>query len=326
MNPSKLTSPDQASAHIRLRPALLGGARALSPAGRQAILALSGPRPARFARELVQTWLLIGGLVALGAWAQNIAVTLLCIVLIGTRQSVLALLLHEQVHRLGMRSKYADWIINVCAVYPLFVTTVEDYAKVHLSHHAYFFTKNDPDFIRKSGDEWTFPKTLGAILTMVARDVTAMNVVRLIRGKTAPNTAEFSRRHPTPLWLRLSFFALLSATLTVTGGWTLFLLYWVVPLLTVAQLLIRWIAVAEHEYNVENGSVLETTPIIELTWWQKIVLPDLNFGYHAYHHLHPGVAFSNLPAVHVIYLGEGLVDEDAIFRGQGAYLKHLLRN
>ncbi len=307
---------------IRLRPALLG--QTLSPSAKSEILAISGARPIRFAAELVMTWSIIAALVALGIQADSVAVSILCIILIGTRQSVLALLLHEQVHRLGLRSKHADWLINVLAVYPLFVTTVEDYAKVHLSHHKYFFTKSDPDFVRKSGEEWTFPKELGSILVMIARDVTAMNVLRLIKGKTAPKTHEFARRHPSPLWLRIGFFIVLATTLTVLGGWITFLLYWVIPLLTVAQLMIRWIAVAEHEYNVEDGSVLETTPIIELTWWQRIIFPDLNFGYHVYHHIHPGVSFAQLVKVHAIYKAEGLVDDGAIFKGQGAYLRHLI--
>jgi hypothetical protein len=40
--------------------------------------------------------------------------------------------------------------------------------------------------------------------------------------------------------------------------------------------------------------------------------------------MHPGVSFANLPKVHEIYRKEGLVDESAIFHGQGAYLRYLL--
>lgn len=307
-----------------LRPAVLSGADALSPAARRQIQALSGARPARFCAELVLTWVSIATFIAAGVYFDNLVVTLLCIFLIGTRQMVLGLLLHEQVHRLGLRSKYGDWIVNVLAVYPLFVTTVEDYAKVHLSHHKYCFTKDDPDFIRKSGEEWTFPKTLGKLLLIVVRDITAMNLIRLIRGKTAPVTSEFTRRNPSPAWLRVAFFLGLAAFLTLAGGWKIFLIYWVIPLLTIMQLMVRWIAVSEHQYNIENGSIHETTPLLQLKWWQRVLVPDLNFGLHVYHHMHPGVSFSNLPKVHEIYRGEGLVDERAIFHGQGAYLKYLI--
>jgi fatty acid desaturase len=307
-----------------LRPAVLADAGALPASARREILALSGARPARFAAELAFTWLSIAGLIAAGVHFDNLAVSLLCAFLVGTRQMVLALLLHEQVHRLGLRSKYADWIINVFAVFPLFVTTVEDYAKVHLSHHKYCFTKDDPDFIRKSGAEWTYPMKPRQLLGIVLRDLTGMNVIRLIRGKKAHATAEFTRRNPTPKWLRIGFFMTAAALLTAVGGWTIFLLYWMLPILTVTQLMLRWVAVAEHEYNIEDGSIHETTPLLQLTWWQRMVFPDLNFGLHVYHHMHPGVSFGNLPKVHEIYVREGLVDDSAIFYGQGAYLKYLV--
>lgn len=327
MNTNALVYPVEAEREApagAFRPAVLADASALSSAAKREIMAMSGARPARFAAELAFTWLSIAGLIAAGLHFHNLAVTLLCAFLVATRQMALALLLHEQVHRLGLRSKYADWIINVFAVFPLFVTTVEDYAKVHLSHHKYCFTADDPDFIRKSGPEWTFPMTRRQLAGIVLRDITGMNVIRLIRGKKAHATAEFTRRHPTPKWLRIGFFVSVAAALTVVGGWTTFLVYWVLPLLTVTQVLVRWVAVSEHEYNIENGSMHETTPLLQLTWWQKIVFPDLNFGLHVYHHMHPGVSFGNLPKVHAIYKREGLVDDSAIFYGQGAYLKFLV--
>jgi fatty acid desaturase len=327
MNSTVLTYPTGAAETASpgvLRPAVLADASALSQAARRDIMAMSGARPTRFAAELATTWLSVAALIAVGVYVDNLAVSLLCAFLVGTRQMVLALLLHEQVHRLGLRSKYADWIINVFAVFPLFVTTVEDYAKVHLSHHKYCFTRDDPDFIRKSGAEWTYPMTKKQLLGIVLRDLSGLNVIRVIRGKKAHATAEFTRRHPTPKWLRIGFFVALAALLTAVGGWKVFLLYWVLPIMTVTQLMLRWIAVAEHEYNIEDGSIHETTPLLQPNWWQRIVFPDLNFGLHVYHHMHPGVSFGNLPKVHAIYKREGLVDDSAIFYGQGAYLKYLV--
>jgi fatty acid desaturase len=327
MNTTVLTYPvgaAETSSPGVLRPAVLADASALSQTARREIMAMSGARPARFAAELAKTWLCVAALIAVGVYVDNLAVSLLCAFLIGTRQMVLALLLHEQVHRLGLRSKYADWLINVFAVYPLFVTTVEDYAKVHLSHHKYCFTSDDPDFIRKSGPEWTYPMTKKQLLGIVLRDLSGLNVIRVIRGKKAHATTEFTRRHPSPKWLRIGFFVALATLLTVIGGWKVFLLYWVLPIMTVTQLMLRWIAVAEHEYNIEQGSIHETTPLLQPNWWQRIVFPDLNFGLHVYHHMHPGVSFGNLPKVHEIYKREGLVDDSAIFYGQGAYLKYLV--
>lgn len=324
--PDALTAPSA----IHVKPALvmpqavLGQGSDLSSAGRQAVQVLSGDRPLRFGLELVLTWISIAAIITVGVAADRWWVTLICIILISGRQSVLGLLLHEQVHRLGWRSKYADWLVNVFAAFPLFVTTVEDYAKVHLSHHKYFFTPKDPDFLRKAGEEWTYPKSAGAFLLIALKDITALNLVKLIKGKSGGKIAEFDRRHPTPLWLRIGFYALLATVLTLAGGWKIFLLYWLVPAMTFSQLIVRWIAISEHQYNIEGGTVHETTPLVQQSWLEKLVMPNMNFGYHAYHHMHPGVSFANLPKVHAIYQREGLVDESKVFRSQGALLRFLL--
>lgn len=309
-----------------LRPAVLGGPDQLSPAARARIIELSGPRPRRFLAEVVLNWAVISALICLGVWVESILITILCIIGIGTRQMVFGLLMHEQVHRLGARSKYSDWWVNLIAVYPLLVTTVEDYAAVHLSHHKYFFTEKDPDFVRKSGPDWTFPASVRSVLWIVLKDVTGINTLALIRGKTAPkNVVEFQRRHPTPKVLRWIFFGGVAASLTLASAWSVFLVYWVLPLLTATQLFVRWIAVIEHKYGMPNANVHSVTPLIRLKWWQKILLPDYNFAQHVYHHMHPGVSFANLPAVHEIYKTEGLVDESAVFDGQGEFLRYLIK-
>lgn len=309
-----------------LRPAVVAGPERLSPESRAKIMALSGARPRRFLLELVLNWTAVAALITLGLYADHLLVTVLCIIGIGTRQMVLGLLMHEQVHRLGLRTRRGDWWVNLLAVYPLGVTTVEDYAAVHLSHHKYFFTEKDPDFRRKSGHDWTFPADWRTVLKIVLKDLTGINTLALIRGKTAPpDVHEFKRPNPTPKWLRLAFFGVLAVVLTLTHTWTVFLVYWVIPLLTVTQLFVRWIAVIEHKYNMPHASVHAVTPLIRLKWWQKLLFPDLNFAQHVYHHLHPGVSFANLPRVHEIYKAEGLVDESAVFHGQGAFLRYLVK-
>ena len=326
IGPANQSAKVNAEVHTGVfRAAVLAGPDQLSPRARARIIELSGPRPVRFWAELGLNWIVIAALIALGIWADHLVVTILCIIGIGTRQMVFGLLLHEQVHRLGARSRFADWWINVFAVYPLLVTTVEDYAAVHLSHHKYFFTDKDPDFVRKAGPDWTFPASIRSILRIIFRDLAGINTLALIRGKTAPrDVTEFRRRNPTPKLLRWFFFTAVAVALTVAGVWTEFLVFWVVPLLTAAQLFVRWIAVMEHKYNVPNATIHSVTPLIRLKWWQKILFPDFNFAQHVYHHMHPGVSFANLPAVHELYKAEGLVDETAIFNGQGAYLRYLV--
>jgi fatty acid desaturase len=320
---TNLVNSEQHARTIALRPAVRSDGRDLSPGARTAVQQLAGARPWRWTFELVKTWAIIitavAGALAIDHWLA----TVLAVLIVGTRQMVLGLLLHEQVHRLGLRFKWGDTVANLLAVYPLLATTVEDYSEVHLRHHRHFMTERDPDFLRKRGAEWEFPMPLTRIMKIVASDLTGLNTVKLIKGKTAPKGVEFKRPMPTPRWVRPVYFAGIAGVVTWLGAWPVVLIYWVLPVLSVTQLLVRWIAVLEHEYGHEGAGTHQVTPLVRMTWWQRLLIPDLNFALHVYHHNHAAVSCWALPEVHGIYQRDGKVDESAVFEGAGAYLRWL---
>ena len=310
----------------RLQSATKGDKSILHPIVRVEIAALNGPEPERFKAELWATWLVIALAITfattLGTWWAAV----MAVFVIGTRQNVLGLLVHEQAHMLGLRGRFGDMFVNLFAGYPLLILTVEGYAQVHLAHHRNYFKPNDPDFARKSGEQWAFPKSRFEMARIFLTDLTGLNLIALVKGKKpSKDAAVFVRRHPTPAGVRPLFFILVMAALALTGTWMYFLLFWVVPLLTVTQVLVRWGAICEHEYNRPEASVAESTPLIVLSWWEKLLIPNLNFSLHTYHHFFPGIAFSNLPKVHAIYEREGLLEEANIFHGNWAYFKFLTK-
>jgi len=288
------------------------------------VKALNGARPVPFTLALIMAWVVIFGSIFLAETIDTWWARLLAILIIATRMNILGLLVHDQTHMAGYRNKFGDLIVNLFCAYPLLVLTVEGYAQVHLTHHRDYFGENDPDHIRKSGPDWTFPKTRLELLKLALKDLSGLNVIATVRGKSiAGGQMKFQRRGINPKWVRPVYLLAIVAVLVWTGTWPLALLYWVLPLLTVMQLIVRWGAVCEHEYNHLNGYVTETTPLIELKWWEKLILPNLNFSLHIYHHYFPGIAFSELPKVHQMFIDAGLVDDSAVFHGYGAYFRHL---
>ena len=286
--------------------------------------ALNGSDPKTFTITLVAAW---GVIIAAVYFAERVGTwwaSLLAIVLIATRMNVLGLLVHDQVHMLGYRGRYGDLVVNLFCAYPLLLLTVPGYARVHLSHHRDYFTDRDPDHLRKSGQEWTFPKRPRELLSIALRDLLGLNLVKLIYGKNVERGLDkFVRRSVDPAWVRPAFLLAVIAAVAVTGSWRLIALYWLLPMATVMQLIVRWGAVCEHEYNHCGASVADTTPLIELSWWERMLLPNLNFSLHVYHHYFPGVPFSRLPEVHRLFCDAGFVNHAAVFRGYGAYLKYL---
>jgi len=79
-----------------------GDHHALSPAARDEVLALVRPRPLRFLTRLVLTWATIVAVIVIAVRADSGPVTVAAIVAVATRQIVLGLLIHEQVHDLGL--------------------------------------------------------------------------------------------------------------------------------------------------------------------------------------------------------------------------------
>lgn len=307
-----------------LPPALRGTKAALSEAGRKQLEALNRRSSSAFVFELLTAWTVIAAAIAAATIAQHWWVSVAAIVVVATRQGVLALLIHEQAHCLAFRSRPGDVFVNLVAAYPLLVVTVEDYAQVHLAHHRFFFTEKDPDLLRKSGPEWTCPMPRRQLLQLLLTDLFGLNLITLIKGKRPAEGATTSRRpRQIPGWVRPAYFVALVALLTGTGAWMTFLLYWVVPLLTVFQVVVRIGALCEHQYIPGEG-VIETSPLIEVSWWEQLILPNLNFNLHAYHHWFPGIPFHLLPTAHDIFRREGLVDDANVFKGYRAYFHYIV--
>ena len=302
-----------------------GGRGALSKPARKKIRALMGPRPKAFLFQLIFAWIVIFGAIILAEQLNAWWATVLAILVVATRQNVLALLVHEQAHHLGFASRWGDLFVNLTAGYPLIFITVQDYAQIHLAHHKYFFDEKDPDFRRKSGEEWAFPMPRAQLMKLFLKDVLGFNVIKLYKGKRLKKSQKvpFKRQLEIPKWAHNAFLLTVLAVLIVTGTWDEFLIYWMIPLLTIFQVIVRWGALCEHKYNLPDAPVEDATPVIALRWWERLLLPNLNFHYHLYHHYFSNVAFCNLPKVHQIFREEGLVQEQNVFRGYSGYFRAL---
>jgi fatty acid desaturase len=308
-----------------LPPAVSGGREVLSRDARDRVRGLMGARPYPFLSQLGLAWVVIFGAIAAAEYVDSLWASLAAILIIATRQNVLGLLVHEQAHHLGFKSRWGDLFVNLTAAYPLIFLRVQDYAQVHLLHHKHFFNDKDPDYWRKSGEDWSFPMKKSKLFALFARDLFALNIINVYKGKTRQknDAVPFRRKMAIPKWVQLVFLAAVVGLLVATDTWHLALLYWVLPLLTVFQVMVRWGALCEHKYNLPGASLEHSTPVIKLKWWEKILLPNLNFHLHLYHHYFCNVSFSNLPKLHQVFVEEGLVNEQNIYDGFGGFFRAL---
>src|SRR5476649_2402806 len=101
-----------------LPPSLIGNRQDLSKAGTLEIVEMMRPAPGRFLLQLAGAWLAIAATIAAAEYFHSIWLTVLAILVIGTRQNILGLLMHEQCHCLGFKSKRGTALANLTAAYP----------------------------------------------------------------------------------------------------------------------------------------------------------------------------------------------------------------
>jgi fatty acid desaturase len=99
--------------------------------------------------------------------------------------------------------------------------------------------------------------------------------------------------------------ALILAIFAVLAHWSLYLLLWVLPLVTVAKTLTHFRNVVEHARvrTPGGGEDAGRYRTILCTPVEAFFFAPMNFNYHAEHHFYMGVPWHRLPRCHAILSG-----------------------
>ncbi|REJ96648.1 MAG: hypothetical protein DWQ34_03755 [Planctomycetota bacterium] len=261
--------------------------------------------PAIWAAYAVYRWNVYAGVVAyFFAWAW-----------VGARQHALAILMHEGAHyRLFPRKWLNDLFAELFTAWPIMIS-VRAYRQHHFAHHRQPNTDDDPDWILRDDQDWQFPKSRAGLAKVFLFDVLGLNMKDQMR---------FFNRYFYPrgrkIWLDyLSwvYYAALFGTLWYFSLLPVYLMYWLVPLLTSLKAVLRMRTIAEH-YGLEYDHPLRQTRTTYPGLLGKLFISPKNIGLHLDHHLYPSVPFYNLPALH-----RELLDVEE-FKSQ-AHLTHTYR-
>lgn len=260
---------------------------------------LSALDPKRTAFALAFDWAVIFAAIAISQWAQNIPVYLLAVLIIGGRMHGFGVLLHEFAHYrfIDGRKTASDWIGDLTLAWPV-LTTIAAYRRNHLAHHRYTNTDKDPDWVFKFGSrKFTFPQhwreaaLTGVSYLLVVGSI--LDVFSVLGRLKNPDKPPLSYR-----LARLGYYVFFAALFTVTHAWLGFLLYWVVPYLTVFFLLMHIRSVAEHFGSMDYSDELGSTRTVMPYGWERALFAPHHVNFHLEHHLFPSVPFYNLPQLH----------------------------
>lgn len=276
---------------------------------------------------MAQTFALIAGAVALALATWPSAWVGLSVVAIGIAQHGLFILAHEAAHyRLFARRELND--LAGRAVGMIGGVSMCTYRVTHRLHHNNLYTDEDPDTAIHGG----YPRGRRYLLDKLLRDLLGLNAWKTFAYFFgAPAINDDTQRALRPLddtspqlraaaradrWWVAGFHLLAPVVAWAAGGWQalgMYLLLWVLPLVTVLQPILRLRAILEHGAVEDLGSPL-TAARTNRTWGGALnrlagaVLFPHHVNYHLEHHLYPAVPHYHLPALHRLLRDKGALE------------------
>jgi fatty acid desaturase len=256
-------------------------------------------RPARFVTLFLIDWTVIAVAALLWSVYPRWWIAPAIALVVGARQHGLAVLMHETVHQRAL-TRIMGWI---CA-WSLLISWAS-FRCNHLAHHRWVHTENDPDLqfkLQARPEDWRFPMSTARLVALFSKDLAGYGVVsnlrrlRRYRGASDVHSPDLNAS-PDPVAWRITFTVTFVVLWVAVIGWRGFLAAWVLPLFTTLPWMLRVRSVAEH-FNLPTG-LAEPTRVVRASWFEREFLgfgPHM-IGYHAPHHLFPGVCCHNLKAL-----------------------------
>jgi fatty acid desaturase len=257
--------------------------------------------------------------VALTYWF-SLPITIVCVLVIGTRQHALFVIAHDAAHYLLYeRRELNDLVGRACAtVQGLSMCT---YRVIHRLHHNNLYGPLDPDTALHGG----YPRGKAYLVKKLMKDLGGLTAWKtyayFLGGAPALNTATNVALRPlddTSEKLRLEakrdrnvvigFHLALLAGFAWSGYLVEYLVLWVLPLVTVVQAILRLRAIAEHGATTDFSSPLTAARTnIGPAWLEWLIFPH-HVNYHIEHHLYASVPHYNLPALHREMAARGVLE------------------
>ena len=277
---------------------------------------------------VVHCWGVIALAVALGIWIPWLIP--LSIMIIGTRQLGLAILMHEAAHgglsrNLTLNDFLGHWL---CAV-PV-GASLNNYRPYHLSHHRFAQQAEDPDLILSA----PFPVSPASLRRKLIRDLTgqtffkqrALLPLAALRGRQAARATDDHAYEALVTGRSILPFVLVNAGMlagfAAAGVWWAYFVLWLLPMATWFPMVTRIRNIAEHA--CVEGSAADAFRAARTTranWLERAFIAPYWVNFHAEHHLFMWVNSYNLPLLHEKLREKGLLDRMEVAPGYLSVLR-----
>jgi fatty acid desaturase len=279
---------------------------------------------ARSAAAVAQTFAIVALAVAFGLWVWPSPWLLLSIVAIGIQQHALFILAHEAAHyRLFANRAVNDGLGRLIGMAN--AISMCTYRVIHRLHHNNLYSEEDPDTAIHGG----YPRGIAYLWKKLGQDAIGWNAWKTFAyffGAPALNDATDRALRPlddtspqlraaarADRWFVVAFQVAMPLACFALGagrGLTQYAVFWLVPMFTVLQPILRLRAICEHGAVRDVASPLtaartnRTTGGIGNVLGRAALFPH-HVNHHLEHHLYPAVPHYHLPRLHRLLLDKG---------------------
>ncbi len=241
-------------------------------------------------------------------------------IVIGTRQHALFVVVHEAAHYLLYEQRRLnDLVGRACAmVQGLSMCT---YRVIHRLHHNNLYGELDPDTALHGG----YPRGRIYLVRKLLKDLSgltawktyayflggapALNTATNVSLRPLDDTSEKLRREARDDRNAVIFLHIVLLFLFAVSGYLVeYLVLWVLPLVTVVQAILRLRAIAEHGATTDFSSPLTAARTNLASAWLRWLIFPHHVNYHIEHHLYASVPQYNLPRLHREMQRQGVLE------------------
>ena len=246
----------------------------------------------------------------------NALTFLLAVVLIGSRQLGLAILMHEAAHNALFKTRAVNEFVGEWLCGRPILAELRSYRHYHLTHHRFTQTEKDPDLVLSS----KFPTSHASLQRKFIRDLTGQTGIRQLTAQIimsfrlagdedaieAANQDAAQAFKARDLWKSLPVFLGVALLMSLVGEWWYGLAFWLLPYLTWFQLVLRIRNIAEHGATEQSEDPLRNVRTTQAGPIARALVAPYWVNYHLEHHMVMHVPCWRLPALHDALCKAGL--------------------
>ncbi len=234
----------------------------------------------------------------------NLLTFIAAIILIGSRQHGMAILMHDAAHGALFKTKALNEFVGHYLLALPFGGNLKEYRKYHLKHHRYAQRPEDPDLALSA----KFPVTRSSLARKFLRDISGWTAIRLrigqyLMNKRAKETQDAQDTGsdvitPSSMWPVLTTNIILFSICAALGIWWAYFALWLLPLFTWFQLVLRLRNISEHALTTNDDNPLTHARTTTTNFFTRIIFAPYWVNYHVEHHAYMYVPCYRLPAIH----------------------------